>query len=156
MLKKIIGFSLVVMSLVVVVPAFAEEAGTTSGTTGGTLSVSGVAPTNNAEKIACVKAAVAERESALSGAVLKHQQSVNAAYSTRVAELAGAYSNTTAKNVRAGVRVAWADFSKSMKSANDTWRSERKAAWSKFKDATKACKANDISDSGNSGAELSM
>jgi hypothetical protein len=156
MLKKIIGFSLVVMSVVFAVPVLAEEAVNTNTTVGGSLSVSAVAPSTTADKIACVKAAVAVREAALALALGKHSESVGAAYATRANVLAGAYSNTTKIAVRAGVKVAWADFSKSVKSANETWKASRRSAWSAFKTSTKACKMTDVSDSGNSGIELSM
>jgi hypothetical protein len=110
----------------------------------------------NAQKIACVAAAVATREAALGAAISVHGSAVSAAYTTRATVLAGAYANTTPKAVRAGVKVAWADFTKSIKSANSKWRESRNTAWSTFRSAAKACKAgSDITDSSNSGSETS-
>ena len=100
---------------------------------------------------------MSSREAALGTAVVAHGQAIQAAYSTRATELAGAYSNTTTKAVRDGVKVAWADFAKSVKSANDAWRTSRNTAWSNFKTAVKVCKAPaGVSDSGNSGVETSV
>jgi len=107
-------------------------------------------------QIACVGVAVATREAAIDAAVTTHTQAVGAAYSTRAIELAGAYSNTTAKTLQAGVKVAWADFSKSVKSAATAWRTNRNTAWSTFRTAVKACKApSTVSDSTNSSSEVS-
>ena len=109
-----------------------------------------------AAKIACVKIAVAAREAALGTAVAAHAQSVQAAYATRANELAGAYSNTTAKTLKIGVKVAWADFNKSIRSATKSWKDNRNAAWSAYRTAVKECKAaSDISDASNSGSEVS-
>ena len=109
-----------------------------------------------AAKIKCVADAVSLREAAISAAFMKHSESVQAAYTTRANELAGAYSNTTAKKVQPGVKVAWAGFNKTMKSAASTWKASRNTAWSDFRAAVKACKApSGVSDSGNSGSEPS-
>ncbi len=112
--------------------------------------------TTTADKIACVRTAVAARESVMAAAVAVHAQAVQAAYTTRALELDGAYSNSNVKAVQAGVKVSWADFKKSIKSASAKWRTSRNDAWSAFRAATKACKSPaGVSDSGNSGSELS-
>ena len=141
---------MIVASLMIVTSVLAEEANTT-----------GVSPTaltstaTTSEKIACVKTAVATRETALAGAIATYNTAVSAAYATRANELAGAYSNTTVKTVQAGVKVSWADFKKSIKSANKAWVASRNTAWSAFKTAAKACKSPaGVSDSANSVSDM--
>lgn len=110
---------------------------------------------STADKIACVRTAVAAREDALAAAVSAHAQAVQNAYATRANELSGAYSNTNVKAVQAGVKVSWAGFNKSTKSATTKWKNARNTAWSTFKSAAKACKSpTGVSDSANSGSEL--
>lgn len=147
MFKKSLRFSGMSLGLVLAfslaLPALAQT--TSTGATATT-----------ATKIACVSTAVATREAAIDTAVTAHADAVNTAYKTRAIELAGAYSNTTAKTVQAGVKVAWADFSKSVKSAATKWKSARNSAWSSFRTSAKACKAPaGVSDSANSSAEVS-
>ena len=133
--------------LLVVMPVFAEDV---PG------SVAAPVKASIADKIACVRTAVATRESALAAAVVAHAEAVQNAYATRANELSGAYSNTTVKSVQAGVKVAWAGFKKSTKSAATKWKNSRNATWSTFKSAVKACKSPaGVSDSANSGSELS-
>ncbi|MEI6280580.1 MAG: hypothetical protein WCP17_01090 [bacterium] len=106
-------------------------------------------------KIACVKVAIAAREAAVSAAVSTHSQAVQAAYTTRTNELAGAYSNTTVKTVQAGVKVAWADFNKTMKAATKAWNTNSNTIWSTYRAAAKACNApSGVTDGGNSGSEI--
>lgn len=109
-----------------------------------------------AAKIACVRSAVSVREAAMVSAVATHAEAIKAAHATRVNELDGAYSNTTTKAVQAGVKVAWADFNKSVKAATKAWKTNKNAAWATFRTAVKDCKApSGVSDSGNSGSEVS-
>ena len=112
--------------------------------------------TTTADKIACVRTAIAARESAIASAVATHAQAIHDAYATRANELSGAYSNSNVKAVQAGVKVSWADFKKSTKAATAKWKTNRNAAWSTFRAATKACKSPvGVTDSANSGSELS-
>lgn len=96
---------------------------------------------STSEKITCVKTAVTTRENAIKVAVSAHAQAIHDASATRVLELAGTHSNTNAKVVRVGIKVAWLDFIKSTKSASAKWKTSRNAAWSAFRVAVKACKA---------------
>lgn len=137
----LIAFSLTVM------PALAED-----------VSSLNVVPTkiSTADKIACVRTAVAIRESAIQAAFSAHAQAVQNAYATRANELSGAYSNSNVKAVQAGVKVSWADFKKSSKSAAAKWKTSRNSAWSTFRVAAKACKSPvGVSDSANSSFEVS-
>ena len=133
-------------------PVLAQTDGTT------TVTATTTATTKSADvaaKISCVKTAVATREAALSVSVGNHMQSVQAAYATRANTLAGAYANTNAKAVQAGVKVAWDGFRKDIKAASSKWKTDRNSAWSAFRVATKACKAaSNITDAHNSGSEL--
>jgi hypothetical protein len=145
MIKKIIGISLVVLSLLIIVPVFAESE------VGGAVTTA----SSTADKIACVKGAVIARENAISLAFQTYTNTANAAYATRTNELTGAYLNSTVKTVQAGVKVSWADFNKSMKSANKKWTTDKNAAWTTFKAATKTCKSPvGVSDSANSTSEV--
>ncbi len=106
--------------------------------------------------IACVGTAVTTREAALGAAVAVHAQAVAAAYSTRATELSGAYSNTMVKTLKPGIKVSWADFNKSVKSASEKWKTSKNAAWATFRTAVKACKAtSEMTDASNSASEVS-
>ncbi len=145
MIKKILGVSAIIISLVIAVPVLAQDNANIQPATADT----------TATKIACVGAAIAAREMALATAVAIHTEAIAAAYATRANELAGAYSNNTAKEVQAGVKVSWNDFKKSTKSAANKWKADRDAAWSIFKKAVKACKAPaGVSDAANSLSEV--
>lgn len=134
----------IVFSFAVIVSA-EETTATNTTTTSGEL----------VTKIACVKTAIATREASLAGAVSTHNASISAAYATRANELAGAYSNTTTKAVQNGVRTSWADFNKTLKAANKTWRTNRDTVWTTYKTALKACKApSQVSDHTNASGEL--
>jgi hypothetical protein len=150
MMKKIISVFMIVASLMIVTSVLAENTATVTNTLPTATTV-----TTTSQKIACVKTAIAVRENALAGAITTYNTAISAAYATRANELAGAYSNTTVKKVQAGVKVSWADFKKSIKSANKAWVTNRNTAWSTFKTATKACKSPaGVSDSANSVSEM--
>lgn len=156
MFRKTATFSSVLLLLSLVVAPVSAQ--TTAGTTA-SVSASAKAAAKAADvaaKIACVASAVGVREAAISAAYAKHSEAVSAAYTTRANELWGAYSNTTAAKVQVGVKVSWAGFNKTVKSAANTWKTSRNAAWSAFRSAVKACKApGGVSDSSNSGSEPS-
>lgn len=155
MIKKIIGASLIIMSLVVALPVLAEN----NENSGGATVTSVPAVTMTAEvsaKIACVATAVATRESALAIGVTAHNQAVQTAYSTRATALADAYKQTTVAGVKGAVKTAWSSFNSSVKSANKTWKKVQSDTWSTFKTAAKACKApNGVSDLEKHNSETS-
>ena len=155
MYKKflVLGITLLVLSFATCT-VFAQN--DTTSTTAIVTSTAITKVADVAARIVCVGTAVATREAVLATAMATHTQAIQAAYATRANELAGAYSNTTVKTLQTGVKVAWADFNKSVKAATKTWKDSRNAAWSAYRTAAKSCKAtSDISDSGNSGFELS-
>ncbi len=136
MIKKVIGVFIIALSFAIVIPALAQN-------------------TTTSDKIACVRTAVATREATIATEFTTYNSAVSAAYATRANELSGAYSNTTTKEVQAGVKVSWADFKKSTLSANKTWIASRNVAWSTFRTAAKTCKApTGVSDSANSSSEM--
>jgi hypothetical protein len=150
MIKKIIGIFVIVLSLIIVVPALAEDTANSNAPV-----FTSTALTTTATKIACVKTAIDASETAIATAFTTYNTAVSAAYATRANELAGAYSNSTVKTVQAGVKVSWTGFNKSVKSATKAWTASRNTAWSAFKTATKACKAPaGVSDSVNSSLEI--
>ncbi len=146
MFRKIFMFSVLLFVLSLIAsPVLAVN------TTTGALSTKS---TDVAAKIACVAAAVSVRESTISTAYSTYSAAILAAYSTRANELAGAYSNTTADKAKAGVKVAWAGFNKTKKSANSTWKGSRESAWTVFRSAVSACKSPaGVSDSSNVSSE---
>ncbi len=146
MTKKFIGVSSFVLSMAMfAVPVLAN-----------TLPQRVATNDSIATQIACVKTAVSARETAIDAAVVTHASAVQSAYTTRATELAGAYSNTTAKTLQAGVKVSWADFNKSVKSAATAWKTSRNAIWSTFRASAKACKAPiTVTDSTNVASEVS-
>lgn len=149
MFRKILMFSIsfFVLSLIAL-PVLAETTTTDIVTSAPVVTTSA--------KIVCVANAVSVRETAIGVAVAAHSDAIKAAYATRVNELAGAYSNTNVKAVQAGVRVSWADFNKSVKSASNTWKTSRNNIWSAFRVSLKSCKAPaGVSDGAHSGSEVS-
>jgi Skp family chaperone for outer membrane proteins len=147
-MTKILGFFVLVLSLLVAVPVLAQSVSTTPPP---------AVSETVAQKIGCVSSAVATRESALYTAITAHMKDVEDAYTKRATELSGAYSNSTAKAVKAGEKVAWTDFSKSIQTASSKWKKSRRDIWTSFRASANACKAPaGVSDSGNSGLELNV
>lgn len=152
MFRKFLMFSVLVLGFTLVFNSAFAVSGS-SNTTSASSKSSGKT-TMNAESIACVGKAVATREASISAAYATRSASVEAAYATRANELAGAYSNDTVDEVKAGVKVSWADFKKSVKNAKSKWKGDQSAAWTVFRSAVKACKApSGVSDSANASAE---
>jgi len=92
---------------------------------------------------------------ALDAAVATHLSSVQTAYATRATELAGAYSNTTAKTLQVGVKTAWTDFNKSVKAATTAWRTAATPLGQPSKSGYCMQSSAGVSDSANSGSEVS-
>lgn len=149
--RKVAGGLVAAAVLVAAFPVFAET--TVSANTSVEVKASS---SSNSAVISCVGAAVATRESTLGTAIAAHGQSVQAAYTARAAALAQAYANTSNDKVRIGVKVAWSNFSNSLKSSAKTWRTSQNSAWTLFRTAVKACKAPvTVTDSMNAGSEVS-
>ncbi len=147
MFKKIAAVSVLGLSLVVAGTAFAETS-TTSST------VTMTAPIN---KIACVGAAVAVRETSLDAAMTSFTQSLSSAYTARASALAAAYSASSTDAVKVGVKAAWTSFETSVKSARKTWSGARLTAWAMFRTAAKECKApTSMSDTSSASMEVGL
>lgn len=113
--------------------------------------------TTNTAVIACVKTAVATRESALSSAWTALNSAVVSAYSARASALADAYSNGTRAEVRADVKTAWKAFKDTVREARAEVKSDRADAWKTFKASAKSCKGTgDLDDSTNASVEGSV
>lgn len=104
--------------------------------------------------IACVGAAVAARETALTSAASTETQAIAAAYTARASALSAAYQNTDPTQAKAAVKKAWSDFTSATKGAKQTWQRSRENSWKTYRDAAKQCKgAEDITDSSNMSAD---
>lgn len=111
--------------------------------------------TTNANKIACVGAAVAIRESALVSAMTAYTSGMNTAHATRATALASAYSQTTAAGVRTAVKAAWSAFNTSVKNARRAWQKAKNDAWKAYRTSAVACKPFEgLGDGSNSGSEM--
>lgn len=104
--------------------------------------------------IACVAAAVAAREAALTAGIKTHGDAVVAAYSARATGLANAYTATSSPAIRQGVKKAWEAFDSSVREARKNWQTARKNAWQQFRTTIKSCKASaELIDSANESSE---
>lgn len=112
------------------------------------------AATNESAVIACVKPAIATREAALAAGWSAYADAKSAAYTARANALATAYTNATYSALRDDVKIAWATFRNTTKSARSTWSRTRGAAWKTFRAAAKTCRATSaVNDSGNASAD---
>lgn len=89
--------------------------------------------------IACVKTAVAKRESAVQTAFSVYSSSINGALSTRASELSAAWDIADIRQRRAAIAAAWAKYRTGRMSANKTLRQARLAVWQQFTVDRKAC-----------------
>lgn len=105
--------------------------------------------------IACVAAAVAAREAALSSGASTHGTAVANAYSTRATALANAYALTGGNAaIRDAVKKAWDSFRSSIQTARKSWQTARDGAWKQFQTAVKNCKAStEVLDTANTASE---
>ena len=105
--------------------------------------------------IACVAAAIAAREAALSAGAQTHGNAVTSAYTTRAGALANAYTQTGGNSViRDAVKKAWGSFRSSIQTARKNWQSARDAAWAQFRSVIKNCKApTEVLDTANTTSE---
>ena len=110
--------------------------------------------TSESTVIACVKPAIATREAALAAGWSAYADAKSAAYTARANALATAYTNATYSALRDDVKIAWATFRNTTKSARSTWFRTRGTAWRTFRAAAKVCKATSAAnDSRNASAD---
>jgi hypothetical protein len=100
--------------------------------------------TNQAASVACVGLAVNNRESAVGSAQNAYSVAQSAALTTRAAALNAAWSeaSTTPKLIKTAVDKAWASYRTTHKAAVTTHNQATKAAWDTFRAAVKTCKAS--------------
>lgn len=110
--------------------------------------------TLSATAVSCMKSAVATRESALQAGVATMHSTIASAYTTRASALSSAYTGTDGTAIRSAVRTAWKEFRTDVKEARATWKSTKNSVWSTFKTAVKSCKAEGVTDSANSSADV--
>ncbi|OGG57585.1 hypothetical protein A2853_02730 [Candidatus Kaiserbacteria bacterium RIFCSPHIGHO2_01_FULL_55_17] len=104
--------------------------------------------------IACVAAAVAAREAALSGGAKTHGDAVAGAYTARATALDGAYSTSTPAAIRISVKYAWDTFKASVQASRKSWQETTTRAWADFRNAIKNCKApSEVTDTANASSE---
>ncbi len=89
--------------------------------------------------LACLSAAVAEREDALLAALDEFNADVKAALTERKSDLSDAYAKTDRKEVREAVKSAWKNYKDAMKSARGELKDDKKSAYGEFKSAAKEC-----------------
>ena len=110
--------------------------------------------TSESTVIGCVKPAIATREAALAAGWSTYADAKSAAYTARASALATAYTNAMFNTVKDDVKIAWATFRNTTKSARSTWSRTRGAAWKTFRAAAKTCRATSaVNDSGNASAD---
>ena len=105
--------------------------------------------------LACVAAAVAAREAALSAGVKTHGEAVAGAYGERATTLADAYALTGGNSaIRDAVKRAWESFNAAIRTTRKRWQEARDKAWKQFRTAIKSCKiSTEVLDTANASSE---
>jgi hypothetical protein len=142
--------SVFVLSLAFVFPTFAADTGASASM------VKTKAPILSADMVTCVQNAVDTRDTAIMGAIDAYATSVKAALSTRKDALKAAWAIPTAKDMKAALKTAWANYGVAAKAARTALNTTRKSAWSTFATARKACKAPASIDNAGSGADANL
>lgn len=96
--------------------------------------------TNASVNLACMQAAVGDRETAIATAESAFHTTWSAALAVRKAALLDAWAKTNRAERRAAIKAAWKAYEKSMKTARKTYRKARHAAWVEFNRDRKACR----------------
>lgn len=114
-----------------------------------------VSTTTSATMLSCIKSAVTTRENSLYTAITAHHTTVAGLYANRKSDLPTYYNGTyTSAQIKEKLKSAWSSFRSHMKEAKKTWNTSQRAAWKKYRDDVKACRAtNDITDERNSSSE---
>ncbi len=87
----------------------------------------------------CMQTAVDKRDSAIISAWDVYSAAVKSALSARKDALKSAWGITDAKERRAAIKKAWADFSSAVRQARKDFNSARKSAWKTFMADRRAC-----------------
>jgi len=167
-MKKLIGISLIATTLAILgsVLVMAQETSTVSSTTpSSTIMKNGKKPIppkpglGNKTKplttattkvkpvldIACVKAAVAKRDSTVLTAWTTKTTKLQAAFAKRSTELQAAWDKTVVNQRNASLKLAWKTFTATEKVANKEFIVAKNTAWKTYKEEMKNCGTNAIS-----------
>jgi hypothetical protein len=87
----------------------------------------------------CIGAAVVKRENAVITALDTYHTELRAAFVARRDALETAWNKSNAKERRAAILKAWADFREARRKARAKLQSARKAAWLQFTTERRAC-----------------
>lgn len=107
--------------------------------------------TTNSTMLTCVASAIAKRESAIQAAFATLSDSWKSALTTRVSDLAAAWTMTDKTVRRTAIKEAWKKFADSKKLAKKTYNDARKVAWSQFATDRKDCRASNTGE--NAGGD---
>ncbi|NMC51130.1 hypothetical protein GYA54_00150 [Candidatus Kuenenbacteria bacterium] len=140
-MKKIVFLILTITLMsVLVLPVLAGEHATTSTSTPPAWGLK--KKTAETTDWACVKTAVAKRESAVFSAYSIKSDAIKVALNNKKAALNEAYGKTDSKErIKARIK-AWADYKLAVKNTNKVYRDAVNAAWKQYKTDRKACKLN--------------
>jgi len=144
-MKKIASFLLTafVASTLFALPIYAEES---MGDP-----VAKAPKTLTAEVVACAQTSVETRDTAMIAAMDKYNTAVKAALTARKDALKAAWAMTNAKEARAAIKTAWANYKTAAMDARKSLKADKKAVWAKFKTDRKACKTpNEMDNSSES------
>lgn len=130
--KFIAASAALLMSFSLAVPAFANDSAT-SVTTSADTTVASVTD------LACMAAAVDAREAAVITARTNFDAKIIAALNTRRASLKTAYTIGNNADRKVAVKAAMTAFAKSVADARTQYKTDVKASWKVFTDATKNC-----------------
>lgn len=161
-IRSISALVMVAMFLVLAAPVMAEETPTPTPTP-----VASPAPTPAPSQklidgLACMKAAVATRETSVISAWDTGSASIKTALTTRKDALNSAWSITNRKDRNVALIKAWKDFRNSTKSAKTAFNKSRNTAWKQFNADRSVCKAKygasntTALDYGSVGSDLSL
>jgi hypothetical protein len=171
MIKKYLSFLLILSTLLVITPVFAEENSTTTSSTPKLsneqkileaqrkleerfleakqklqerLTKLQTKQVNEAAATACVGSAVTARELAIKESFTNFSNAQLIALNARASGLSAAWSapSSTQKQIRSAVNSVWAAYNTAHKAAVKQHNASSTAAWSTFKKAAATCKAS--------------
>ena len=141
-----------VIALSLAIPAFAEDAmssSTTTGTTSSAMHSEGekmmkqdkmMKKTPVTVDVTCMQNAVEKRDTAIMAGVDAYSAAVKTALMTRKDALKAAWALTDKTQRNAALKTAWTAFEGTWKKASAAMKTARNGAWTAFKTDSKACK----------------
>jgi len=149
------------LSLIMALPMQADETTPTDPTTPSSTEEQSGRPaktpkTLSAEVVTCVQTAIETRDVAIVAAVDKYATAVKLALTTRKDALKAAWAMTSAKEARTAIKTVWAAYKMALKDARKALKTDKKAAWDKFRTDRKACKAPNEVDNSSEGMDSQL